>query len=221
MRLTQEESRALAFIGGMILLSVLGRWVDRPRPLHGDLVEVNIDSLEAASRRLPAKRPPRPKPPKPKADVSKAYVSKADGSKADVSKADGSKASEAKTRRPKSTPEAPAQVTPRPARSSAVASESRAASESARRTGPAPPVVTRITPVGPPMPATQQPRVLNLNTATAAELEELPRVGPALAARIVEYRNRVGRFQNVDALTGVKGVGPAMLERLRPYLRAP
>jgi competence protein ComEA len=62
---------------------------------------------------------------------------------------------------------------------------------------------------------------IDLNTASAAELEKLPRVGPVLAARIVAYREATGRFENVDALMSVKGVGPALLERLRPYLRVP
>jgi competence protein ComEA len=65
------------------------------------------------------------------------------------------------------------------------------------------------------------PQPLDLNRATAAELEKVRGIGPVLAARIVAYRDSVGRFANVDALTGVRGVGPAMLERLRPYLRVP
>jgi competence protein ComEA len=64
-------------------------------------------------------------------------------------------------------------------------------------------------------------RIVNLNTATIADLEQLPRVGHTLALRIIAYRDSVGRYSNVDALRGVKGVGPALLEQLRPYLRAP
>ena len=57
--------------------------------------------------------------------------------------------------------------------------------------------------------------VVNINTAGAAELEALPGIGPALAARIVEYRDGHGPFASVDDLTDVPGIGPAKLEALR------
>jgi len=59
---------------------------------------------------------------------------------------------------------------------------------------------------------------LDVNLASAAELERLPGVGPALAARIVEARARDGPFASVDDLRRVRGVGDATLERLRPRL---
>lgn len=59
---------------------------------------------------------------------------------------------------------------------------------------------------------------VNLNTATATELEVLPGIGPALAARIVEYRTTSGPFRSVDELDEVKGIGPRILERLRPLI---
>jgi len=59
---------------------------------------------------------------------------------------------------------------------------------------------------------------LDVNLASAAELERLPGVGPALAARIVEARTRDGPFGSVDDLRRVRGVGGATLERLRPRL---
>lgn len=57
-----------------------------------------------------------------------------------------------------------------------------------------------------------------LNTATAEQLEKLPRVGPKLAQRIVEYRTQHTAFRSVDELRNVKGVGAKMLESLRPHL---
>ena len=57
---------------------------------------------------------------------------------------------------------------------------------------------------------------LDLNRATAAELETLSGIGPALAARIVAYRDSVGGFASVEELGRVRGIGPATLERLRP-----
>ncbi len=58
---------------------------------------------------------------------------------------------------------------------------------------------------------------VKLNTATAAELEALPGVGPALAQRIAAYRQG-RRFSSVDDLLKVKGIGKAKLEQLRPLV---
>jgi competence protein ComEA len=62
---------------------------------------------------------------------------------------------------------------------------------------------------------------VDLDTATAAELDQLPGIGPVLAARIVEHRRIHGRFRHVDELLSVPGIGPRLLERLRPRLREP
>ena len=59
--------------------------------------------------------------------------------------------------------------------------------------------------------------LIDLNTATASELELLPRIGPALAARIIEYRDTQGPFRSVDAIDEVRGIGPATLAQIRPY----
>lgn len=59
---------------------------------------------------------------------------------------------------------------------------------------------------------------ININTASAAELELLPGIGPALAQRIIEHRTKSGRFRRVDDLDNVRGVGPKTLERLRPLI---
>ncbi len=60
--------------------------------------------------------------------------------------------------------------------------------------------------------------VVNINDATTAQLELLPRVGPALAKRIIEFRKANGPFRSVDELVAVRGIGERSLERLRPYL---
>jgi competence ComEA-like helix-hairpin-helix protein len=62
--------------------------------------------------------------------------------------------------------------------------------------------------------------VVELNRATAAQLEALPGIGPALARRIVAWRAEHGPFGSVDALAQVPGIGPATVERLRPRVRA-
>ena len=57
---------------------------------------------------------------------------------------------------------------------------------------------------------------VDVNLATAAELEALPRIGPALAERIVAYRDSAGPFASLEALEQVRGVGPAMAKSLAP-----
>lgn len=59
---------------------------------------------------------------------------------------------------------------------------------------------------------------INLNTATAAELEVLPGVGPATAARIVEYRLKQGGFKKIEDLMNVRGVGEKMFLSLKPMI---
>ncbi|MBT2594949.1 helix-hairpin-helix domain-containing protein [Arthrobacter sp. ISL-72] len=60
---------------------------------------------------------------------------------------------------------------------------------------------------------------VDLNSATAEELGVLPRVGPVLAQRIVDWRKEHGRFSTVEELDAVDGVGPKMLETLLPLVR--
>ena len=61
--------------------------------------------------------------------------------------------------------------------------------------------------------------VININTATAEELQLLPGVGEARAKAVIELRKRNGGFKSVNELTQVKGIGETALERLRPYVR--
>jgi len=62
---------------------------------------------------------------------------------------------------------------------------------------------------------------LEINRASAEELERLPGIGPALARRIVAYRDTAGPFQRLEELDRVPGIGPALLARLAPLLRFP
>ncbi len=56
---------------------------------------------------------------------------------------------------------------------------------------------------------------LNINTATAEELAALERIGPAMAARIVRYREEHGPFQAIEQVQRVKGIGPKTFARIR------
>lgn len=60
---------------------------------------------------------------------------------------------------------------------------------------------------------------LNLNTASLAQLDALPGIGPSLASDIVGYRSMRGRFRSLDELREVAGIGEARLRRLKPLLR--
>jgi competence protein ComEA len=65
------------------------------------------------------------------------------------------------------------------------------------------------------------PAAVSLNSASAAQLNALPGIGPALAERILAERQERGGFVAVEDLLGVRGIGPATLERLRPLLIVP
>ena len=56
---------------------------------------------------------------------------------------------------------------------------------------------------------------MNLNTADATQLDTLPRIGPAMADRIIQWRDANGRFTSVEDLLAVPGIGDKMLETLR------
>lgn len=63
-------------------------------------------------------------------------------------------------------------------------------------------------------------RVIDINRAGAEELQRLPRIGPKIALRIVEYRNKNGNFRRPEDLLKVKGIGPKTFAGLKPLVRA-
>ena len=69
---------------------------------------------------------------------------------------------------------------------------------------------------GKPPAASQAP--LNLNSASAADLEKLPGVGAAMAARILEYRQKSGGFKKVEELMNIQGIGERNFLRLKPLV---
>ena len=74
------------------------------------------------------------------------------------------------------------------------------------------------TPSDDALAASEDPRI-DLNTATKEQLDTLPGVGPVTAERIIEHRNRIGRFTSVDQLLDVTGIGSKTLEKIRPGVR--
>lgn len=73
-------------------------------------------------------------------------------------------------------------------------------------------------PADAPKPATATP--LNINTATAGELQKLPGIGAATATRIVEYRQKNGPFKKVEELMNVRGIGEKSFLKLKPLISA-
>jgi competence protein ComEA len=61
-------------------------------------------------------------------------------------------------------------------------------------------------------------KLVNINTATAEELETLPGIGPVCAQRIVDYRQEQGRFSSIEQLLEVKGIGSKSLEKISPLV---
>ncbi|MFT3686354.1 MAG: ComEA family DNA-binding protein [Phycisphaerales bacterium] len=69
-----------------------------------------------------------------------------------------------------------------------------------------------------PAPSPSSGSLLDLNAATAAQLEHLPGIGPAIAQRIIDDRTKHGRYTSVDDLDRVQGIGKKTIDKLRPFV---
>ena len=59
---------------------------------------------------------------------------------------------------------------------------------------------------------------ININAATATELQQVPGIGPSTAQKILDTRKSYGAFKSVDDLLAIKGIGPKKLDKMRKYL---
>lgn len=80
--------------------------------------------------------------------------------------------------------------------------------------------VSEDTPTPPPLRSTLQTpsKKININTADALELESLPGIGPSLAAKIIEYRQKNGPFNSLEDLLLVSGIGPSKLSQIEDLI---
>jgi competence ComEA-like helix-hairpin-helix protein len=212
LRLSKDETRAVAFLGFLLAASAGARLVKRPTPFEPDARAVDLSELERASKAL--RDGPPPLAPGERIDpntalaeqlmrlpgASRAVVDRivAERSNGAYRTADDLKrvagigpASVQKWRDRLALPAAPAGP---------------AASAEAGR-------------VARPDVENAVPGPLDLNRAGTAELEGLPGVGPVLARRIAAFRDSVGGFRAIEQLQEVRGVGPAMMRRLAPLIR--
>jgi comEA protein len=81
-------------------------------------------------------------------------------------------------------------------------------------------VLAMITAIAPVSRANKKPplRPVNLNTATALELQQVPGIGPATAGKILKMRKSYGPFKSVDDLRAIKGIGPKRMEKMHKYI---
>jgi len=59
---------------------------------------------------------------------------------------------------------------------------------------------------------------VNINTASAAELETLPRIGPKVAQRIVDFRTKNGNFKKIEEIMKVQGIGEKIYEQIKDLI---
>jgi len=87
-----------------------------------------------------------------------------------------------------------------------------------RRVIPVITIILALATVAPASTPAAAKGVVNINTASAAQLQLLPHVGPALAQRILAFRKANGQFKKTDELVAVRGIGERSIQRLKPFI---
>jgi competence protein ComEA len=209
MQLSSEDRRALALILGLLFLAAGARWVERPRPLLEDAPSLDLAQLEAASRSA--------------RDAESAPAGRLDPNTASVQELD---------RLPGVGPAMAQRIVEERQREKFAAAGDL---ERVRGIGPALAAklaehvtlpagrsrtvgddVTAVNTAGDRSSSQGRSTVVDLNRATADELDALPGIGPAMAQRLVARRDSLGgRFRDWTDVDAVRGVGPALLAKLQ------
>jgi competence ComEA-like helix-hairpin-helix protein len=208
MTLSDADRRALAVILGLLVLASAARWLERPRPLLEELPALDTEALEAASR--------------------SARPAGAAGLRAGERIDPNSASLDELQRLPGVGPVTAQRIIEERERA-----PFRSVAELQRVRGIGPAAVARLGPhvalpetvraTSPPPATLSLPAArgaagagrLDLNRATAAELQEVPGIGPVLAGRILLRRDSLGGFRDWADVDAVPGVGPALLARLQ------
>lgn len=59
---------------------------------------------------------------------------------------------------------------------------------------------------------------ININTASSVELQKLPRIGPKIAQRIIDFRNQNGNFKNIEEIIKVRGIGEKVFKQIKDMI---
>jgi competence ComEA-like helix-hairpin-helix protein len=227
------ERRAVAFVRFLIALSSAARWLDRPRVEFPTAAALDLAAHEEAIRRNVAGAVRRPLAAGERIDPNTASARELERlprvgpalaerivvardqapfrSADELRRVAGIGAAMAESLAPYLALPATASTAP------GTAFTAPGGPISARGTAITAPGTAAVAPGSPA--ALAAGGTISINTASAAELVALPGIGPALAARIVAYRDTVGWFRNADDVQKVPGIGPALRQRLAPYLR--
>jgi len=207
LRLSTDESRAVAFIGLLLVVSAGARMLRRPVPFEPDATAVDLSELERASRKK-AEGPPRLAPGE-RIDPNTAPPDRL-LSLPGASRTLAQRIVEERARLPFRTADDLRRVAGIGPATVQKWRELLALPATAPRPEPEAAATTRAAPPAGPV---------DLNRAGEAELERLPGVGPVLAKRILAWRDSAGGFRSVEQLEEVRGVGPALMRRLTPLIR--
>lgn len=218
MTLSTDERRALAIIAGLLVAASVARWLERPQPLLEDVAAVDVAALEEASRAgrpAPAPGPGAAAGPIDPNTATAAELDRLPG----VGPALAGRILEERARGPFRTLE---DLTRVPGIGAALAT--RLAGRVTLPAGPTrreSPVGSGLTPVGTAVPtvvkaAPEGP--LDVNYIGSADLQKVPGIGPALAAKLIARRDSLGRFDSWDQVDEVPGIGPALLARMKESL---
>lgn len=207
LRLSTDESRAVAFIGLLLVVSAGARVLRRPAPFEPDAATVDLSELERASRKK-AEGPKRLAPGE-RVDPNSAPPDRLMGLPG-ASRTLVQRIVEERGKAPFRTADDLRRVSGIGPATVDKWRELLALPESAPQRAPQAAGIERAAAATGP---------IDLNRAGEAELERLPGVGPVLARRILAWRDSAGGFRSVEQLEEVRGVGPALMRRLTPLIR--